>query len=339
MKNLKGIKGYFIFAIVTFLFILISSILINLAFENMYDYPSSIKYGVTFSPEYVSFLNLDWKSTYLSILDDLKVKNLRLPAYWEVMQPKIDLYDFSETDFMLTNAQKRGVSVILVLGAKQPRYPECHIPNWAKNLSLNQRQQKTLDFIQKVVDKYKDNSAISAWQIENEPFLKGFGEGCDPIDIDFLKSEIELVKKLDHRPIMLTDSGELGVWIDTMKLADIFGTSVYRSSYNQVLGYFSYPTLPVFYDLKLHLVRLFYPNHKQIIVSELQAEPWIATADLRSDADKQGLAFPLSRLISNINFAKKTGFDTDYLWGVEWWYWMNAHNHPEYLDYARTIFK
>ncbi len=104
-----------------FLILLLLALLLGqVIFERTYSFPSKIKYGVTFSPKFAESLNLDWKETYLKVLDDLKVRNLRLPTYWDD--------DLSKVDFMLSEAGKRSAKVILVLGARQPRWPECHIP-------------------------------------------------------------------------------------------------------------------------------------------------------------------------------------------------------------------
>ena len=54
---------------------------------------------------------------------------------------------------------------------------------------------------------------------------------------------------------------------------------------------------------------------------------------------EQAKFFPLKDFQDIISYAKKTGFDTQYLWGIEWWYWMAEHGHPEYLEYAKTLFK
>jgi hypothetical protein len=40
-----------------------------------------------------------------------------------------------------------------------------------------------------------------------------------------------------------------------------------------------------------------------------------------------------------ISFANKTGFDEQYLWGVEWWYFMMTKDHPEYWQKAQKLFK
>ena len=39
-----------------------------------------------------------------------------------------------------------------------------------------------------------------------------------------------------------------------------------------------------------------------------------------------------------INFSSKTGFDTFYLWGVEWWYWLKLNGHDELWLEAKKLF-
>lgn len=302
---------------------------------------SQVKYGVSFSPRYARYLKLDWQKVYIQILDDLKVKKLRLPSYWTSLQPDSEEFDFSETDFMLLEAEKRGVEVILVVGARQPRWPECHIPDWAKNLSVENRQQKTLEFVQKVVERYKGNTSIKAWQVENEPFVNWFGEKCEDLDSVFLQKEIALVKKLDpKKPIVITESGEWSFWNKAMKISDILGISLYRKVHNPIFGNTAYPIPSFAYHLKSDLIRkMFAPNNQKTILSELQAEPWFEKGVLDTSLDEQIGLFSLEDFKSNVQYAQKTGFNEVYLWGIEWWYWISLQGHTGYLDFAKTLFE
>lgn len=323
--------------VVKAVFIIAAIVLIaNLILEKRYAVSRTF-YGVTFSPRYAKYLKLDWQKTYISILDDLKVKRLRIPTYWDILQPKEEEYDFSQIDFMLDEAKTREAKVILVLGVKQPRWPECHIPGWAKVLSIAKRRQKVLQFVQTVADKYKDHPAIWAYQVENEPLLP-FGK-CDMPDKTFLKEEVEMVKGISDKKIIMTDSGELGSWITSMQLSNIFGTTMYRSVYDKTFGYVSYPLPPYFYGLKSDFIRqMVAPLNQKTIVVELQAEPWLKDGVWISSKQQAGL-FPLNNLESNINYFQKAGFDEAYLWGVEWWYFMAENGYPEYLEYAKSLFK
>src|SRR3989344_2063058 len=158
----------FVFGLVMLIF------LGQVVFSLIYQFPAKINYGVTFSPKFAEYLALDWKKIYIQILDELGVKNLRLPAYWDELEAKENAFNFDDVDFMIKEASIRHVKVILVVGAKQPRWPECHYPAWAKALSLPERRSKTLEIIQEVVQRYKDQQSIWAWQVENEPFLLFF---------------------------------------------------------------------------------------------------------------------------------------------------------------------
>ena len=47
------------------------------------DNAGDIKWGVAFSKMFATEMGLDWRETYLAILDDLRVKRIRLPIYWQ----------------------------------------------------------------------------------------------------------------------------------------------------------------------------------------------------------------------------------------------------------------
>ncbi len=301
--------------------------------------PSQVRLGVSFSPKYAKYLGLDWKKTFIQSLDQLKVKSFRIPTYWDNIEKNEGIYDFSDTDFMLTEAGKRGAKVVLVVGARQPRWPECHYPDWSKKTAAGNRQKKTLELIKKVLERYKNNSSIWAWQVENEPFAWWFGE-CDKADKVFLQQELNLVKKIDSRPVIFTDSGEWGFWAESLNSADILGISIYKKAYNTPLGiYLTYPFPAVSYNLKGKFINKLFFKDKKIIVSELQAEPWLSMKDPRDSLpENQAKTFSIKEFKDNIDFVRKTGFEEGYLWGIEWWFWMDAKGYPLYLDYAKSLF-
>ena len=40
-----------------------------------------------------------------------------------------------------------------------------------------------------------------------------------------------------------------------------------------------------------------------------------------------------------INFASQTGFEKQYLWGAEWWYWLKKQGLSKHWEVARELFK
>lgn len=289
-----------------------------------------INWGVTFEKDFAKKLGLDWRLAYLAILDDLKMKKIRVAARWSDIEPAENNFNYPDLDWQINEAAKRETKVILVVGYKLPRWPECHDPSWVKDL-----RPAVLAYIEKTVNRYKDNPAVFAWQVENEPFLP-FGE-CPLFDVNLLDEEIALVKKLDKRPVIVTDSGELSLWVPAAKRADIFGTTMYRWVWNEMVGSYKYPIPPAFFRVKERLTRLFVGYKKPFIVIELQAEPWTHKQIYEISIPEQLGLMSLAEVKATIDYAKQAGFSDYYLWGVEWWYYLKQNNHSEYWDYVKGL--
>lgn len=303
--------------------------------QNNLKKPSN--FGFSYSPRTAEGLGLDPKQTYLNALTDLDPKTIRLMAYWDEIEAKKDIYDFSDLDFYLNEAEKNQTPVILSVGFKLPRWPECYTPEYLKDQPLTVLRERQLKMVKKVIESYQSNSNIQAFQIENEP-LFAFGD-CPPIDSEFFDQEIALVKTLTTKPIIITDSGELRSWITPMKLSNIFGTTLYRSVANPYFGRFLWPLPAWSYSLKAYLVKTaFAPNNQGVMIAELQAEPWFNESLNTFSISEQTKTFTPDNLKANALFAKKTGFFESLFWGVEWWYYMQANGHPEYVETAKEIF-
>ena len=152
------------------------------------EVPEEIQYGMSFNTLYAEELNLDWKEAYDAILNELGVRHLRLAAHWPMVEPINDVYNFAELDYQIERAEEVGVEVVFAVGRRLPRWPECHIPKWTSEISIEEQQQELLDYITLVVNRYKDSPAITYWQIENEPYLEVFAkEHCGEFDESFFE--------------------------------------------------------------------------------------------------------------------------------------------------------
>lgn len=299
---------------------------------------SEVVFGVTFSQVFAQEMGLDWKEAYTAALDDLGVRKLRLIAYWQKIEPEREKYFWEDLDWQIREADKRGAEIVLALGRKLPRWPECHVPGWAKNLPEPEQQARILLLIEETVSRYRNERAIKAWQVENEPFLKRFGE-CPEVNKDFLNEEISLVRQLDfkNRPIMLTASGELSSWTAPAVRADILGTTLYRTVWDDLLGHFRYPIPPVFYHKRAKLTKLITGIDKVVII-ELQAEPWGPKMIYETSIRDQEKSMNLESFREIVEYTKKTGLDEAYLWGVEWWYQRKEQGNDALWAEAKNLF-
>ncbi len=307
------------------------------------NYPAKINlehpanyFGVTYSKKFAQSLGLDWRQTYLAMLDELQVKEVRLPVYWDDLEATEGNFDFSDIDYMLAAGATRQVKFILTVGERTPRWPECHAPQWAKQKNTSDRQMATMTMISQVVSRYKNHKEIEYWQVENEPLLNVFGE-CPVADEAFLRREVALVKDLDKRAVIISGSGELSSWTQEAKIGDIFGSTMYRVVYNSWFGYLRYPFPAWFYKTKANLAGV-KPENRMVL--ELQTEPWVAHGDMQDlSSAEMTKSFSLEQFKANTQFAINVNFKKIYLWGVEWWYFQKLSGHDEYWNFAKTLFK
>jgi len=304
-------------------------------------------YGVSFSRFHADELGLDWKETYLALQNDLGVKHFRFSAHWPLTEPEKDRYNFEELDFQMAETKSNGASVIMAVGRRLPGWPECHEPEWLKAESLKLKtennvkefkQERLLKYIEAVVNRYKSYGNIIYWQVENEPFLTGFGRSaCGSLDKEFLQKEIELVKRLDPRPVLLTDGGEFGDWFRAYSRGDVFGTSLYLYIWPKSIGFpIRYPLTPTFFRIKRNLVRLVLGTKPSFVV-ELSTEPWLLRPIVETPIEVQLDRMGMDKFNEMIDFSAKTGFNGFYLWGAEWWYWLKLQNYPEHWERAKQL--
>ena len=333
MLNNKWIK---VSLIAAFLFLAASFYYIKVS-DFSVDVNRDIFWGVTFSSKFSKELNYDWQENFEAILKDLRPKKIRVVAYWDEIESEKNIFNFSDLDWQINELQKKGIETILAVGMKVPRWPECHMPDWAKSLAVEEKEKELQKYIEKTIERYKSYDIIGAWQIENEPFLP-FGV-CPERGKNFMPDEISLVKKIDpERPIITTDGGEFGLWYKAVQHGDIFGTTMYRRVYNSFFGYVDYHLPPHFFILKEKIIRFLLSNYnKKFIVIELAAEPWLNKQLGGVSIDEQFEFFDLDFFKDTIKYAKATGFSEYYLWGVEWWYYLKQNGHPGIWDEAKKL--
>jgi hypothetical protein len=300
--------------------------------------PQAFTYGVSFSKLHADELGIDWKEAYGAILEELGVKHLRLSAHWPSTEPAQGTFDFSVLDYQMQLAANHDADVILAVGRKTPGWPECHFPEWTEKMNADDEHAARLAYITAVVNRYKDSPALRYWQVENEPFLRFAVERCGAPDEAFFSQEIDLVRSLDtHHAIIVTDGGEFGTWHTARSYGDLFGSTMYLYVWSKHVGYWRYPISAGFFRLKQNIVDTLFGKKPSILI-ELGLEPWLNQAIAETPVDEQLRRMDIDRFHQLIEFATRTGFSEQYLWGAEWWYYMNGNGHPEFWDTAKGIF-
>lgn len=290
-------------------------------------------FGFTYSVTYAESLELDPIGAFEEIINELQPMHVRIPVYWDRIEIDHGTYEWDELDALMEIASTNDTKVILAIGRKVPRWPECHLPVWAPGYERQELKDAQLQMIEAVVLRYKDHPALTRWQVENEPYFFLFGE-CPKPDVALIEDEYELVRTLDSdHAIQATASGEQSLWINASMNADVVGVSMYRTTYTRGIGHITYPIPPWTYRAK---ARLFANN--AVVVSELQAEPWFARDIDTYTLDEQIKLFNPDRWDRHIEYARRAGFSEVSLWGVEWWYYLKENGRSDLWDKAIDLF-
>ena len=327
---------------------------------------TSPEVGVTFSPRQAEYLGLGWKDTFSAVMN-LSPTVVRLGAYWDEIERRPGVYDFSALDWQLERLPASTYRVVLTVGMKAPRWPEYYLPSWLmRDTRVGQRgtisndavvRMQVLRFVEAVVTRYEVHPSIGYWQVENEP-LDPSGPRQWRIGADFVQEEVALVRSLDHRgrPIILSmfvdtppplaslppwrshDEGRARTLLD---MADILGLDIYPSRGIRFFGRDLYLDWSgwAWERPALSLRQIALDQGKDAWIMEAQAEPWepsrlVYLDDAESRSVRPGTAADTFGRLSN------GGFATILLWGAEHWYMrQEIHDDRSWLDTLRPLFR
>jgi hypothetical protein len=292
--------------------------------------------GVTFIAPYARHFDLDPQQTMRAMIDELGVRQFRLVSYWDIHEAKKDKYDFSELDWQFKYAEAAKAKVSLAIGLRQPRWPECHMPTWAMQMEMKQWLPELKDYMQAVIERYKDSPALESYQLENEFFMKVFGE-CPDHTRERLVEEYEFVKKLDpNHPVIISRSNNAAGLPLYAPRPDTFAVSIYKRVWDKTITkrYFEYPFPAWFYGFLAGAGQI--ATGRDMIIHELQAEPWAPTGTKEASLEEQDKSLSPERLKNRFRYGEATGMREMYLWGAEWWYWRKVkHNDSGVWDVAK----
>ena len=246
-------------------------------------------------------------------IHELGIKRYRLMSYWNIHEQSQGEYNFDELDWQFDMIAAVGGSVTMCLGARQPRWPEFHMPDWAKVLPAQEWHAALLQYIEIVVTRYQNHPALVSWQLENEALLQSFGDSSGDFDRARLRREFALVKTLDKvHPVIMTLSDSYGIPVHAPK-PDAFAMSIYRITMNQK-GQLKYSKRPALF-YRLRALVIFVLRWRGVFIHELQAEPWESKAITQVPRAQQLAQMGTQRLTKNVHFAKSTGMNPVDLWG------------------------
>lgn len=296
--------------------------------------------GTTISHRHLRSLGISTEEA-VSHMKELNISQVRIGCYWDEIEKKRGVYTFTETDLLLHECQKAGLSVIITLGMKAPRYPEFYLPQWLESrlylpskcslLSQKGLTDALFPFLTKTIQHYSPQKGITHWQVENEP-LDPSGPNWWNIHPTLLEQEIQIVKQQDTtRPIVITlwgnELSQRHLYPHITKLADVVGIDLYPRVPSSTFFKRKVISGPLDSDVKLRTIfSQIKSTGKELWISELQAEPWTYPETC--------LPHHLSETIA---WAAQFQTKRIYLWGYEYWLQKKQKGDMSYWNRIQTL--
>jgi hypothetical protein len=328
--------------------------------------PVPVQVGISFSPLRASALGLDYKEAFKR-LESLHFRIIRLSAYWD----ETEANGYDQLDWLMSEAQRSRQPVALSVGMKGLGWPEFFIPARVMPADIKEGHdvaqdpdlaEAAISFVEKTLERYKDNRALIAWQVENEPFNRA-GPMRLWIDPAFVRREVALVKLNDprHRPVIVNafshhnlifDQASDRQGISLKRLLGFDADQAERDSLSvidpgDILGLDVYTAIGYRFLGRSHLSRAdsdwadrlsrwrdqALKQRKRAWITEAQAEPWEATSETYTSP----LSISPKEILSTFLNLKEAGYSTVLLWGSEYWLWRADAGDARWLDAVRHI--
>jgi hypothetical protein len=303
--------------------------------------------GFSYSPLIAWQANRDPHEDLRRLLDATSADLVRLPIYWELVQPMPDApLDFTSVDSLIDvvktyNAETgRHAQVVLTIGARNFLYPELHQPAWVGDraqpvIGAAQAGLAYRKYFETSISRYRSSPLLYAWQVENEGFDTVINDytGDDAISDEQMKWEVDTVHGLDPlHQVVVTTYNALNptfdllnhfapplAWLtgvgsghpnEALASGDAFGLDLYIDG--PYIPWRDFTSVELRTHWKQQTLALWsdaaHSEGKQFWIAEAQAQPW-------SDE----VSFTPQDLVNSAIDYREQRVDVVLLWGVETW--------------------
>ena len=336
----KNLRNKLVISLVLSIFV-IQAIMYSIAVWYIHsENKTPLQLGASFIPDYAQSLGIDPQETMDGLIG-IGVKQFRLVSYWSDAEQTQGTYDFSQLDWQFKKAEAAGAKITLTLGLRQPRWPECHAPDWVASEARSVWQPQLFEYMKAVIQRYKASPSLQNYQLENEYFLHGFGT-CTDFSRDRLIAEYSLIKSLDgtHQVIVGRSNNAQGIPLGQPQ-PDLFSISVYKRVWDGTVShrYLEYPFPAWFYGYLAGTQKIF--NHRDMVLGELQAEAWPPMGKVipMTSLAEQNKSMNAQRLKDRFEYGRATGMRTIDMWGAEYWYYrLKVLHDPSLWQVAQSEF-
>lgn len=321
--------------------------------------------GFSFSPATAQYYGLEPTAAFHTLLDKFDPDVVRLPVYWDRVEPARGHFDYREVDNYLRMVARhnrvspgRAARVLLVVGVRNMAFPELWVPAWvdpveARDIARVVEDPEYVRYLTTTFARYAHHPLLGGWQVENEALDDVVTTAADQTDIpqDALKAELAALHRVDpvHSGVVTTynsatldldllalspefDANGLraepaGHPFESLQVADVLGIDAYV-----VTGSTSLADADARKRVDWKEDALKYwsgqarAQHKELWLTEMQAAPWLGHSDFTTD----------DFIYSAVSY-RRVGASAVIMWGAE--SWLTSESWMRAALQARDIFR
>lgn len=301
--------------------------------------------GTTFSQLQCKYLQLDHTKA-LSEIVKLPFHTIRVCAYWNEIENKKNEYDYRTIDRVIEEVVNANKKIILAVGMKAPRWPEFHLPQWAKDEAQSEKvYEQCSKFTRNILQRYRDIPNITHLQIENEPLNKMPITENKAVDKDFLCNQVNEARSLKRPDQKILATTAINIFPYSLgfkynsafefcvSIADAIGVNVYTKIGTPV-GYIQ--PFPFFWWKLAQWQQEAQQSHTETWITEAQSEPWEHGSAVHTSKAVFPSASP-ERTEKLVDKLSQLGYKNILLWGCEYWYWQKQNGRSEWWNAMSTL--
>jgi hypothetical protein len=326
--------------------------------------------GFSFRTPQVEAFGLEGHSALRALLE-YPFQVVRLGAYWNRIEARPGLFFTDELDWQFDTVERAGKEIILSVGAlKTFGYPEFFVPRHRLEAPLPEGKlirpeehaslhAAALEFVERIVERYRDRTGLFAWQVEHEAVDPLGFEHSWRLSTSFVEQEVGAVRNLDpSRPIVMNaylPASMLAAVTQWFRTRDQGDSLAFAEHHADIVGLDYYPrhALIGLGPRTLYLEgggawlertrsRLLAQN-RRVMVTEAQAEPWEAVTLPPRLSGSVAYSCPPEQIIATYNdwmhaaTAASTALEAFLFWGAEYWLVRQLSGDVSYLGAVERI--
>ena len=190
--------------------------------------------GFSFNPISAGFYGDDPVTALTTLLDTLAPDIVRLPVFWERVEPARGHFDYAELDALLAAVRRHNrllpakpARVVLVVGARNLGYPEVHVPDWIPLTSSEALEGVVGEvdyatYFRHTVVRYASNDLLAAWQVENEALDNVASPLAARTDVsaEDIQEDVATIHRLDSdTPVIVTTYNNSTLTLDLAQIS------------------------------------------------------------------------------------------------------------------------